>query len=212
MGRHSVFNRAPGERTAPILASPTLIAEFWDETDKSAGPDGCWLWTGTVDPNGYGLFLWDGYRIRASRLALEIHMGRPISEGLFALHGCDNPPCCNPAHLREGTPADNTNDSVSRGRWPIGETSGRAKLTEKDVLAIRSAANPYKRGVYARLSRQYGITPRAVSFITSGRTWPHLPVFAEIGRYQTQPRKSRADRARLRAALIPFFHLSGVMQ
>jgi hypothetical protein len=35
-------------------------------------------------------------------------------------------------------------------------------------------------------------------------------VFAEIGRYQTQPRKSVADRARLRAALIPFFHLSGV--
>lgn len=35
-------------------------------------------------------------------------------------------------------------------------------------------------------------------------------LFAEIGRYQTQPRKSRADRARLRAALIPFFHLSGV--
>jgi len=35
-------------------------------------------------------------------------------------------------------------------------------------------------------------------------------VMAEIGRYQTRPRKSPADRARLRAALIPFFHLSGV--
>jgi hypothetical protein len=35
---------------------------------------------------------------------------------MFACHHCDNPPCVNPEHLYEGTPADNTRDMMTRGR------------------------------------------------------------------------------------------------
>lgn len=40
------------------------------------------------------------------------------------MHTCDNPPCCNPAHLRLGTIADNTADMVAKGRQA--RTSGEA--------------------------------------------------------------------------------------
>jgi hypothetical protein len=39
------------------------------------------------------------------------------------LHKCDNPPCCNPVHLFEGTPKDNTRDM---------QVKGRAKLIRKE--------------------------------------------------------------------------------
>jgi hypothetical protein len=54
--------------------------------------------------------------LRHHRVALEEKLGRPIRPGMFACHHCDNPPCVNPEHLYEGTPADNTRDMMTRGR------------------------------------------------------------------------------------------------
>lgn len=91
------------------------IARFWSRVDQR-GPDECWEWLGYRNPDGYGhltlrIITESAY---AHQLAFELANG--YKSQLWVLHSCDNPPCCNPAHLREGTPKDNMRDSIERGR------------------------------------------------------------------------------------------------
>ncbi len=39
-----------------------------------------------------------------------------VPRGMEVMHKCDNPTCCNPAHLRWGTHEENTADMFARGR------------------------------------------------------------------------------------------------
>lgn len=74
--------------------------------------DGCWLWTGAHNDQGYGQ-LWFGARrmVYAHRWAYERYVG-PIPEGYDIDHLCKNSGCCNPAHLEAVTHREN----IRRGR------------------------------------------------------------------------------------------------
>lgn len=52
---------------------------------------------------------------RTHRFAYHLTKGA-IPDGMQVLHSCDNPPCCNPDHLRVGTSLNNARDMVGRGR------------------------------------------------------------------------------------------------
>lgn len=86
---------------------------FWAQV-CIRNPDECWEWTGARHGNGYGLFEANHRRWRAHRYSLFLVLKRELS-GLV-LHSCDNPPCVNPSHLREGTAKENTQDMLARNR------------------------------------------------------------------------------------------------
>lgn len=81
--------------------------------------NGCWIWIGSVDKDGYGRIRGsknnEVYVIRAPRASYTFHIGE-IGDGLMVLHHCDVPACINPQHLYLGTQAENGRDKKIRGR------------------------------------------------------------------------------------------------
>lgn len=80
-------------------------------------PDVCWEWTGSTagrDERGY--FSVNKKKYIAYRLVYELYNGHEIQPDLVVRHRCDNPQCCNPAHLEIGTRAENEKDKYKRDR------------------------------------------------------------------------------------------------
>ena len=78
---------------------------FWPKVDKD-GPGGCWLWTASIKPQGYGEMRVDGVNCYAHRISYEHHKG-PIPEGYQIDHLCRVRHCVNPDHLEAVTQAEN---------------------------------------------------------------------------------------------------------
>lgn len=89
-------------------------------------------------------------------------------------HRCDNPPCCNPAHLFLGTQADNVQDMDRKGRRVAvrGADAAHAKLTEIDVKNIRWLRQVGMRPV--DIAAMYPVAPATVANIVAGRKWAHV--------------------------------------
>lgn len=148
-----------------------LKIRLWRRIQK-AGPDDCWPWTGGCCPRGYGRIGNDEKKMRnvlTHRAAYEDAIG-PVPEGLNVLHRCDNPPCCNPAHLWLGTRADNNADMAAKGRANggglKGQKNGNAKLTNKQAAKIFAA-----KGSQTSIAARYGVSQSTVSLIKLGRRY-----------------------------------------
>lgn len=134
---------------------------FWPRVDMSAGADACWPWIGHV-VSGYGSARLNGKTKGAHVIAYTATHG-PVPSGLVVMHACDNPPCCNPAHLSAGTYRDNTQDSIRKGRKPSIETHSLKTLTRDQTLAIRAlyATGDYSHETLAAMYRVNDIVIRA---------------------------------------------------
>lgn len=132
---------------------------------------GCWEWQGSLTRDGYGLIWRDGKVARAHRCAYE-QMHGPIPAGMVVRHTCDNPPCCNPAHLILGTQLDNLSDMNRKGRHNTarGQDHTAAKLTMEQARTIRTR---YARRETAgpKLAAEYGVTPTVIYNIVHGRSY-----------------------------------------
>lgn len=120
-----------------------LPREVYDEQIKQHIIDnckitesGCWEWQKRKHSFGYGVLQYQGKAHTLAVLTYRLFVGP--TNGLFVLHKCDNPPCCNPDHLFLGTQADNMKDRSKKNRQCKGEKNGRAKLTKEQVNDIRT--------------------------------------------------------------------------
>lgn len=87
---------------------------FWSQVRRESGT-GCWEWTGSTIPKGYGQFRYDGDNELAHRISWAIANG-PIPDGVMVCHHCDNRICVRPDHLFLGDAFDNMQDMVAKGR------------------------------------------------------------------------------------------------
>lgn len=155
-----------------------LAQRLWSRVDSSGGSDACWPWTGHARHNfGYGnIGDENGRNENTHRVAWRLTNG-PIAKGMCVLHACDNPACCNPAHLFLGTQAQNLADMTAKGRRLStnrvkGERNWASKLTAEDVREIRrlraEGLGP------TEIAARFGVTRSAVKAVVARRTWAHV--------------------------------------
>ena len=149
--------------------SPKEIKNFWKKVHKT---ESCWLWIGGKFDSGYGLYKVQSLTMRAHRVSWMVNVG-PIPQGMCVCHDCpggDNPLCVRPDHLWIGTSPENTKDKMNKGRhrYQFGENHYAAKLSDQDVVNIRSRLGT-RRGIQASIAREYGVSTSLISAIANGQ-------------------------------------------
>lgn len=142
-----------------------LEDRLWEKI-ACGGPDECWPWTGSTVSKGYGSIGHEGKTLSAHRVVWQITNGDPGN--LHVLHWCDNPPCCNPAHLFLGTNADNQHDRLRKERWRKSD-----RLNADLVRAIRSAYDPVI-NTHRELAEMFDVSPATIGLVIQKKIWTHV--------------------------------------
>lgn len=177
------------------------------KVDMSGGPEACWEWRASRDFDGYGQVS-IGSRTagtrsstKAHRVMYELFVGQ-VPDGFMVCHRCDNPPCCNPAHLFAAPPAENSADMIRKKRslqgdrnparvnpgnlrrgddHPFrqhpelaarGERASQSKLTEALVRDLRARAQAGES--HSSIARELGVTHTTVGRIVRRQSWAHV--------------------------------------
>jgi hypothetical protein len=175
--KHYIRNKRYGNSSGGPKAKGSLEERFWRFVEKKSDCE-CWNWFGQIMPNGYGRVSagakLDG-GIGAHRVSWSLFNKQNVPHGMYVMHSCDNRACVNPNHLSIGTPKDNTQDMIAKGRKkvvaPLGEGNGKAKLTVEKVKLIKQSNLKS-----AELARQFGLSENCIRGVRIGRTWSHVVI------------------------------------
>ncbi len=105
---------------AARLTPMELLASFVQKIEATEDQSKCWEFSGYCNPYGQTYVL--RKIIRCHVLMQSLFTGLPESYGGKSVgynavrHTCDNPKCCNPHHLLNGTVKDNIEDVFVRGK------------------------------------------------------------------------------------------------
>lgn len=165
--------------TAEYLKQQGLSADFPVRFfSKVRITDSCWFWDG-AKCKGYGNIGMSGDKrsktIRAHRASYILHFG-PIPEGKDILHDCpdgDCAMCVNPAHIRAGTPKDNSFDRERKGRGNHckGAAHPKHKLSEAQVMGVLVMI---KHMTQSQIARELCVSQQSIWYILHRKTWKHI--------------------------------------
>ncbi|QII84233.1 hypothetical protein G3T20_05675 [Bordetella hinzii] len=108
----------------PSLAE-RIIANTYLSDDSFYDGTPCWVWLGPRNSAGYGQISRRFKRgprkgkvgnFLVHRVAVQELGGRRLTSRSVVMHLCNNPLCCNPAHLKGGTQRQNMKQCVADGR------------------------------------------------------------------------------------------------
>lgn len=143
---------------ADAIIAPSRISDRVDK--ESAAP--CWLWTGRITEQGYGVLHGGAHVLYTHRVSYELHVG-PIPEGLHIDHLCRNRACCNPEHLEPVTCRENVRRSpialaainARKTHCDSGHefTPANTNLDDKGNRSCRACRSAHNRVVAARRKR-----------------------------------------------------------
>lgn len=164
---------AGAARRARAPLATRLIAKV-----QHGDPDECWPWTGARTRDGYGsISRGDGTtRSMLTHRAAYLIANGELPADIEVCHSCDNPPCCNPAHLFSGTHTVNMRDAKDKGRM-IGpgrarETrNGGNKYSPETIQLVRALGGTMSQ---QRIADQIGMGQSHVSRILRRKNWQTL--------------------------------------
>lgn len=143
-----------------------LFAKLFSTIDVS-DIERCWPWKQQRDKDGYGRINWKGKTEQVHRLVFREYNDLPaLAAEIVIRHRCDNPPCCNPLHLEEGTHLDNMRDRDLRKGYDAVSMRRRTKLTEVQVRQIHKDSRSF-----AEIALDYGVAKYTIYDIKTGRSW-----------------------------------------
>lgn len=128
-----------------------------------------------IDYDGYPKIRKWGNQRPMHRVIYSNHYlnGERIQSHILVRHKCDNRRCINPEHLELGTPQDNTNDMISRGRKPclVGIKNSQAILSEEMVKKIYFLKNT---GTVREIANNLNLKRTTVSAVIHKHNWTYI--------------------------------------
>lgn len=144
---HSAPNHAKYQAAADDPKTGPRMANF------AIDANGCHVWGGLKDQEGYGLAHHNGRPLRAHRLSFWIANG-PIEGRMVIDHICRNRSCINPEHLRKVTHAENMRVArlthCKRGHPLSGDNVAVSYQGNKIHRVCRTCSRESGRAYYAR--------------------------------------------------------------
>lgn len=161
-----------------IISVVDKSAAFKSKIKYSEDIEDCWEWLAGKDWDGYGMFWHTNRNVRAARYSYELFVDK-IPIGYLICHKCDNTGCVNPNHLFLGTPKDNTQDMIKKGRNAFKKgihpehlkniAPSNKKLTIDQIKYIKT--HQKKQGSLSGLAKEFNVSLSCVCAVYCGRTW-----------------------------------------
>lgn len=150
-----------------LRAANGEVVVFLNEVAARFGGNECLIWPFHRNPDGYGTITLNGSSKIASRVVCERVNGPPPSDLHDAAHSCGRGHfgCVSPQHLSWKTREENAADREAHGRTARGVRNGQAKLSDEQVMAIRSSVGITQDA----LAKAYGVTQSHISKLRNHR-------------------------------------------